>query len=155
MADKLPIPQPTERLSTSEDETEKIAGELAELLLPLAHQNPVVLMYGELGAGKTVFARGFARALGVDEAVPSPTFPIVQSYQATCILHHLDLYRLTGPEDALAFGIDDYASEPNAVCLIEWPERLAELANGFPVVSVELSMPAEGQRLIRFASHPL
>jgi tRNA A37 threonylcarbamoyladenosine biosynthesis protein TsaE len=69
----------------------------------------------------------------------------------------LDLYRLSGAEDALAFGIDDYiaAPGPGAISLIEWPQRLEGLASGFPVVSVELSMPDPCHRAIRFTSGPL
>lgn len=114
-----------EFISNSEEQTEQFAAELAAKLSPGA----VVALHGNLGCGKTVFARGFARALGVTDYVTSPTFTIVQEYPITESkrLYHLDLYRIGNEDDAIAFGIDEYLLDPEAFCLLEWPTRIQEL----------------------------
>ena len=72
-----------------------------------------ILLFGNLGAGKTVFSRGFARGLGITEPVSSPTYTIVQEYDIPSggRLYHLDLYRISGVESALAFGVDEFIEE--------------------------------------------
>ena len=151
MVRELPILTPAERETTSEAETAALGTALAHLLLPHAAQSPVVLLAGDLGAGKTVFARGFARGLGIEEAVPSPTYPIVQTYDGACRLHHLDLYRLAGEEEVIGFGADEYLCEAGAIALVEWPQRLGRIALHLPVVRVELKVPDRERRLVRFS----
>ena len=109
-------------ISTSETETEAIGAEIARSL----PRGSVVLLDGDLGAGKTVFSRGFARALGIDEPVSSPTYTIVQEYDLPerGRLYHLDLYRISGVEAALAFGVDEFFDDPSSYALVEWPERI-------------------------------
>ena len=98
--------------------TEELAAELARELEPGA----VVLVSGELGAGKTTFVRGAARALGVSEPVTSPTFTIGQRYRGDVPVSHLDLYRLAAGLGAEEPGLlDDYLT-PEAVAFVEWPE---------------------------------
>jgi tRNA threonylcarbamoyladenosine biosynthesis protein TsaE len=89
----------------------------------------VIALRGTLGAGKTVFAKGFAEALGVPPAqVTSPTFTLLNIYQGTALtVYHLDLYRLTSPEEAEGAGLFDYIGAPDAVTLVEWPERVPGL----------------------------
>lgn len=84
----------------------------------------VIALSGVLGSGKTVFARGFVRALtGADEDVPSPTFTLVQIYAAVpAPIYHFDLYRLEDAEEVWELGIEDAFAE--GIALIEWPERL-------------------------------
>lgn len=82
-----------------------------------------LLLAGEIGAGKSHFARAFIRArLGRDEEVPSPSFTLVQTYQADVEIWHSDLYRLSHPDDVLELGLEDAFS--TAICLVEWPDRL-------------------------------
>ena len=106
----------------SYEETEAFGKALAESL----PSGSVVAMYGTLGAGKTVMARGFAKGLGIEEAVSSPTYTIVQEYDIPDDgrLYHLDLYRISGVESALAFGVDEFLDDDNAINLIEWPMRI-------------------------------
>lgn len=112
-------------ISRSEQETEQFAFNLARSI-PVGS---VLTLNGDLGAGKTVFARGFARGLGVTEAVSSPTYTIAQEYilPGNHRLYHLDLYRITSAEAGLAFGVDEFFNDPRAFALIEWPERIGDV----------------------------
>lgn len=97
---------------------------IAQTLSGLLHPRDVILLKGELGAGKTTFARALIQALcGPHTEVPSPTFTLVQTYETPkFVLWHFDLYRLEHPQEIYELGIEEaYAS---GVCLIEWPERL-------------------------------
>jgi len=115
------------------DATARLAAALAPLLRP----GDVLALRGELGTGKTTFARALIRALtGSDEDVPSPTFTLVQSYAAPAFdIWHFDLYRLERPEDAIELGIEDAMAE--GVTLIEWPERLGP---GLPVRCLDIRL---------------
>lgn len=86
------------------------------------------MLEGAVGAGKTHFARGLIQTLlAVPEDVPSPTFTLVQTYQGVdCEIWHTDLYRLTDPDEVIELGLLD--AFETAICLIEWPDRLAGLA---------------------------
>ena len=138
----------TERsfISRSEAETEAAGAELARGLTLGA----VVLLCGDLGAGKTVFSRGFARGLGVVEPVSSPTYTIVQEYELAGgnRLYHMDLYRISDEHAALGFGVDEFLSEPGAISLVEWPERISGLLPD-DAVRVELKHRSETEREIR------
>lgn len=110
-----------EYITHSPAETALVAQEIAGFLSP----GSVIALYGDLGAGKTVFSCAFAKALGVTEHVSSPTFTIVQEYALEKgMLYHLDLYRIDSTEAALAFGVDEFLYDKNAFSLVEWPERI-------------------------------
>ncbi len=82
-----------------------------------------VHLHGDLGAGKTTFARGFLSALGQLSHVRSPTYTLIESYYlGNSVVHHLDLYRLASAVELLDLGLDDLAADP-AIWLIEWPDR--------------------------------
>jgi tRNA threonylcarbamoyladenosine biosynthesis protein TsaE len=92
----------------------------------LAEVGDVIALKGDLGCGKTSFARSFIRARGGAEEVPSPTFTLVQIYELTpAAIWHFDLYRIKSSEEAWELGIEDAFSE--GISLIEWPERLGPL----------------------------
>lgn len=99
-------------------------GKMAARLAPALRPGDVVALHGELGAGKTTFARALIRSLcGPLREVPSPTFTLLQTYAAPEFeIRHFDLYRLTRPEDALELGIEEAMAD--TVTLIEWPDRL-------------------------------
>ena len=86
----------------------------------------VVLLSGELGAGKTAFVRGLARGLGAEpEEVASPSFVLLTRYRGRLVLHHADLYRLRGDGDEREIGIEELPG-PGGVLAVEWAERLRE-----------------------------
>ena len=93
----------------------------------------VLALTGALGAGKTQLVRGLARGLGSPARVHSPTFVLVHLYEGGRLpLHHLDLYRLKGPEEVIGAGLEDYLYPRQAVAVIEWAERW--LGEGFDAV---------------------
>lgn len=105
--------------STSEQETEAIAERLAHTL----RGKEVIALYGGMGVGKTAFARGLARGLGVTDGVSSPTFALVHEYEGTdCRLYHFDMYRITSYDDLYSTGFFDY--QDSGVMLIEWSENI-------------------------------
>lgn len=115
---------------------------LGARLAPLLRARDVVALQGDLGAGKTTLARGLLRALAgaPDMEVPSPTFTLVEVYEFSALaVWHFDLYRLKRPEDAWELGLEQALGE--AVSLIEWPERLADL---IPAERLEIHLAMDG-----------
>ena len=96
---------------------------LAVRLAPALAAGGVVFLAGDLGAGKTTFARALLRALGVGARVKSPTYSLIESYEVGALtIHHLDLYRIADPGELEWLGLADLAVEPYLL-LVEWPER--------------------------------
>ena len=109
--------------SRSPEDTLRLGIELAQKAQP----GDVIALAGDLGAGKTVFTKGFAEGLGIEEPVNSPTFTILQIYEEGRIpLYHFDVYRIEDAEEMEEVGLDEYL-EGNGVCLIEWAGRIADL----------------------------
>ena len=110
--------------SHSIDDTESLAQKLADEI----QLGSVVTLIGDLGTGKTTFAQGFARAIGVSERVGSPTFKLVSEYKgrAYC-LYHIDAYRLEGANDFLNIGGEEYLKPEKGVTLIEWANIIGEI----------------------------
>jgi len=103
------------------EETRLVGEALGGLLRP----GDLVCLYGELGAGKTTFVQGMARGLGVLEAyITSPTFSLVNEYEGRLRFSHIDLYRLSSPDDLEDMGFSEYPGE--GVTAVEWPERAGE-----------------------------
>lgn len=107
-------------ISTSREQTEAFAKEYAKTL----RAGDVVLLDGDMGAGKTVFAKGVAEGLGIDEEVTSPTYAYMNDYDGR--LFHYDCYRIESPEQAEALGLADYF-DMGGICLIEWAQNIAPL----------------------------
>ena len=110
-------------ISQSEEQTYAAAKEFARSLKIPAH----ILLYGDLGAGKTVFAKGLADGLGVTDVdeVSSPTFTLVNQYSGRVRIYHIDLYRIeTGALDGL--GLEEIFDDPDAAVIVEWAERLGQ-----------------------------
>ena len=105
------------------EETAKYAFEMAQNAEP----GQVFALIGDLGVGKTVFTKGFAEGLGIEEPVSSPTFTILQIYEEGRLpLYHFDVYRIEEPEEMEEVGFDDYIYG-DGVCLIEWAGRIEEI----------------------------
>ncbi len=111
----------------------------------------VIALQGGLGAGKTVFTKGFAKGLGVTETVTSPTFTIMQVYESGRLpLYHFDVYRIMEPEEMDEIGFDEYVYG-DGVCLIEWADRIGELLPpGTVRITIERDPAGDGSlRLVR------
>ena len=105
----------------SPEATRAVAAALGELL----EAGDLVLLVGDLGAGKTAFAQGIARGLGVDEPVTSPTFTIVQEYEGRLRLAHVDVYRLDRVQDLYDLGFDELVDD-DGVTVVEWGDLVAQ-----------------------------
>lgn len=125
----------------TDDQTEQIASQLAAV----TKKGAIIHLQGDLGAGKTTFARGFLKSLGVGGAVKSPTYNIVQPYQTDKFtLYHFDLYRISDPEELEALGIRDYF-DGDSICLLEWPEKGISLP--VPDISIKLGYEKNGRQI--------
>ena len=127
-----------------EAETEALAVFLSAAVSP----GDIIALFGNLGMGKSVFARAFIRAYaGIDEDIPSPTFTLVQVYAADAApVFHFDLYRLKAPEEVLELGIEEAFAE--GISLIEWPDRLGAW---MPANRLEIHLAAGGRESARKA----
>jgi len=133
-------------LSTSPEQTARIG----ETLGPLLESGTVVALIGELGSGKTVFAQGLARGLGVDpdEYVSSPSFTLVNQYRGKVPVFHVDTYRLGDEAEMVALGYEDFF-DPNGVTIIEWADKVRTLLPETRVV-VKFRIVDEHSREIEF-----
>ncbi len=112
-------------LTRSTDETLELAGTVGELL----RAGDVVSLVGDLGAGKTVFARGVARALGVTEPVVSPSFTIVREYEGRMPLVHVDVYRIDTVQELYDLGFEEFVRD-DGVTVVEWGDMIDGLLPG-------------------------
>lgn len=127
---------------------------LAQVFADHAAVGDSYLLSGPVGAGKSHFARAFIRhRLGRAEDIPSPTFTLVQTYEATTgDMWHADLYRLSHPDEVVELGLEDAFS--TAICLIEWPDRLGSLCPANPIC-IDLRHSGDArQARISFAQRP-
>jgi len=114
--------------------------QLGETLGAFLQAGDTVLLYGELGTGKSVLARGCARALGVNEAMASPTFTLMQPYEGNaCPVYHFDLYRLSGEDELYYSGLEEKIAT-DGVALIEWPQQ----ADVCPDKRIEIDIVRDG-----------
>ncbi len=107
-------------ITTSAEETINLGKKIGQIL----NIRDVVLLDGDLSAGKTTLTKGIGEALGVKKVINSPTFTIVKEYNGNVKLYHLDLYRLDGLNND--FDLEEYI-ESEAICVIEWPNQVSEL----------------------------
>ncbi|NLM52267.1 MAG: tRNA (adenosine(37)-N6)-threonylcarbamoyltransferase complex ATPase subunit type 1 TsaE [Firmicutes bacterium] len=130
----------------SEAETEALGKALGELLFPGA----VILVNGDLGAGKTAFARGVARGLKISAPITSPTFTLLHVYQGKIPFYHFDLYRLDDVEELYEIGMEEYLLG-EGVSLFEWAEKFCEI---FPLEKLVVTIVATGPttRLFTFSA---
>lgn len=105
-----------EKITKSVEET----FELAKLVVSKLVGGEILLLNGELGAGKTTFTKGLAKALDVDEPITSPTFTIMKEYCGKLNLYHFDMYRIADSDEVYELGFDDYLYDRHGVAVIEW-----------------------------------
>ncbi len=140
----------TEPLAMSAGVSREALDAVARRLATVLRSGDVVHLSGDLGAGKTTFARGVLRGLGWTGEVPSPTFTLVQTYPTGPPLWHVDLYRLDSPAEADALGLDE---ADDAVVLIEWPERLGDPASA-DALRLRLDGAGEATRTLTWGVPP-
>jgi tRNA threonylcarbamoyladenosine biosynthesis protein TsaE len=131
-------------LSHSTEETIARGRELASRMRPPL----LVLLSGELGAGKTTLAKGIISGLGAarEEDITSPTFTLIHTFSGPVKVHHVDLYRVSEVQEFDSLGLEDLFAEP-AIVLIEWPERM-RLRTDWPVLHIDLGHADEDSRKI-------
>ena len=131
--------------SHNSSETMKFASELASTL----HVGDVVVLSGELGAGKTKFTEGFLKYFGLDNQISSPTFSIVNEYKKNNInIYHFDVYRLEDVDEFYAIGGEEYFS--SGICIIEWGEIIEEaLPNNYIKITFEKDISDENLRYLK------
>ena len=131
--------------SHNSSETMKFASELASTL----HVGDVVVLSGELGAGKTKFTEGFLKYFGLDNQISSPTFSIVNEYKKDNIhIYHFDVYRLEDVDEFYAIGGEEYFS--SGICIIEWGEIIEEaLPNNYIKITFEKDISDENLRYLK------
>lgn len=131
--------------------TENAMLQLGATLACLCAPGMIIGLHGDLGAGKTVFCRGFLRALGHDGNVKSPTFTLVEPYALSQgPVYHFDLYRLGHPEELLFIGLEDYLTD-ESIALIEWPEQGRGV---LPVLDIVCHITMQGElREVRLESN--
>jgi len=110
------------RETYSQEETEEFGREIGIK----ANAGDIYCLSGDLGVGKTVFTRGFARGLGIDDDITSPTFTLINEYFGRLPMYHFDVYRVGGSDEMEYIGCDEYFFG-NGVCLIEWAEMIEDM----------------------------
>lgn len=135
-----------ELISKSPEQTMALGRKLGELM----SSGNVICVYGNLGAGKTYFAKGLALGLGISEHVTSPTFTIINEYEGRIPFYHVDAYRLTEEEEAYELGLEEYLYG-RGVTLIEWPERVNSLLpDEYLQLFISLSNEGDDVRVLEF-----
>ena len=120
---------------------------LAELVGQTIHERTVLCLEGDLGAGKTLFVQSFARTLGVEGEVTSPTFNLMNIYEGICPIVHFDLYRLESEDDLEEIGFYEYTEDPDGIVVIEWADKFPEsMPEEFVRVQIERTPVNEEER---------
>ena len=131
-----------EKFSTSPNNTRKIGKVIGAESCP----GDLVLLYGELGSGKTCLTQGILWGMGSDEYARSPTFVMISEYKTSIPLYHMDFYRLDVDQNTTEIGIEEYIDD-YGVCVIEWPEKVPYLANR-DHLEVKIKVSSETDRMI-------
>jgi tRNA threonylcarbamoyladenosine biosynthesis protein TsaE len=114
-----------EQLLSTESDSEAQTKKFALNALSYFDQGDTILLYGNLGSGKTFLVQQFAKALGVKEDVTSPTFSIINQYSGNFIIHHIDLYRIPERRDLINLGLEDLW-DMDSIKFVEWPQLIED-----------------------------
>src|SRR3989338_4007389 len=138
-------------ITTNPEMTRELGRDIAHKLIG----GCIVLLYGELGAGKTTLVKGIAEGLGVKDDIVSPTFTLMNVYHMTTLppnhlttFAHIDTYRLKNERELIDIGVEDYLGEANTVCVIECPEKIQKLLQRKKTIEVTLSYMGNEKREI-------
>ena len=133
-----------EYISNSCEETIEIAKEFSRKL----SAGDIILLTGDLGSGKSVFARAVIQEFGIKQHITSPTFTIVNEYvNENCKFYHFDMYRLEDSSEALAIGADEMLADEQAIKLVEWPENVADIIPN-DTIKVSITKLGDNERKI-------
>lgn len=137
-----------EIISRTTEETTEFGKKLASQL----KGGDILLLEGELGAGKTTLVKGLAVGLGIQNEITSPTFTLMNIYPVNSdkikTLVHIDTYRLKDKEELIEIGAEDYLGQPDTLCIVEWPEKIAGLLKDKKTITVTIEHSADNQRKI-------
>lgn len=134
-------------ITKSQQETIDLGKKIAEQF----KGGDIVLLEGDLGAGKTTLTKGIAKFFGITDTIISPTFTLMNSYPIKTnnselkTLIHIDTYRLENENDLIEIGVEDYLGDPNTICLIEWPEKLNKLIKNKKVIKIKIEHLENGR----------
>lgn len=126
-------------------QTQELALAFSKVLKP----SMVILLNGDLGSGKTTFVKGVVSALGCKDLVTSPTFTLLNTYNAKFPIYHFDMYRLSSAEEAMNVGFEEYFDKNtlDGVCFVEWPENVDGLIRDVDYV-IDIEKTGENKRVI-------
>jgi tRNA threonylcarbamoyladenosine biosynthesis protein TsaE len=137
-----------EIITTSQEETHEFGKQIANHF----KGGDILLLIGDLGAGKTTLMKGLAAGFGIENEVTSPTFTLMNHYkthnQAIKNLVHIDTYRLKDEYELKDIGVEDYLCEPDSLCVIEWPEKIVGLLKNKKTFNVTIEHLGENKRKI-------
>ena len=133
--------------SNSDKETKKIGQDLSRSF----SGGDILLLYGELGAGKTTLVKGIAKGLGIDKEITSPTFSLMNIFEVKKRnfnkLIHIDTYRLEKEQELIQIGAEDYLGVPDAVVIVEWPEKMENLLKNKKVKKNRTEHSCSGRKI--------
>ncbi|HBI81420.1 MAG TPA: tRNA (adenosine(37)-N6)-threonylcarbamoyltransferase complex ATPase subunit type 1 TsaE [Bacteroidales bacterium] len=127
---------------------------IAKQLLYAIRGKSIVCFYGTMGVGKTTLIKAMCKALGVADVVTSPTFALVNEYTGGDgkLIYHFDFYRIKNIDEVYDFGYEEYFYNPNALCLVEWPEMIESILPTDDVVRVTITVNADSTRTLQIST---
>jgi tRNA threonylcarbamoyladenosine biosynthesis protein TsaE len=137
-------------ISKNEKETYKIAADLVKRI----KGGEVIALEGDLGAGKTIFTKGLAKAFGIKQHVTSPTFVLMKVYDVknresrVKNFVHVDCYRLDEPQELFYLGIEEYLNKPDTIVVVEWADKIKDYLKGFKkVIWIKIKIAEDGRKI--------